>query len=153
MSGRRHGNVYTDGACSNNGRNGASAGAGVWWGEGHPDNTSAPVYGRQTNNNAEIQAAEIAVRQAGERGYDSVTVHTDSEFTVKCQEQWVPKWESNGWRTSNGEPVKNREELQSLNQAVRESGMDVQFQYTPGHSGIRGNEEADRLARRGANRY
>ena len=40
-----HGNVYTDGACSNNGRSGARAGAGVYWGENHPDNVSTPVQG------------------------------------------------------------------------------------------------------------
>lgn len=28
--------VYTDGACSNNGYKGASAGAGVWFGISHP---------------------------------------------------------------------------------------------------------------------
>lgn len=28
--------VYTDGACSNNGYKGASAGAGVWFGNHHP---------------------------------------------------------------------------------------------------------------------
>lgn len=28
--------VYTDGACSNNGQNGASAGAGVWFEHFHP---------------------------------------------------------------------------------------------------------------------
>lgn len=28
--------VFTDGACSNNGQNGASAGAGVWFGNNHP---------------------------------------------------------------------------------------------------------------------
>lgn len=28
--------VYTDGACSNNGNNGATAGAGIWFGNGHP---------------------------------------------------------------------------------------------------------------------
>lgn len=28
--------VYTDGACSNNGYDGASAGAGVWFGNGNP---------------------------------------------------------------------------------------------------------------------
>jgi len=28
--------VFTDGACSNNGKNKASAGAGIWFGNGHP---------------------------------------------------------------------------------------------------------------------
>merc|ERR1719319_169155 len=44
--------VYTDGACSNNGRSNASAGVGVWWGHGHPMNVSEPVGGDKQTNNA-----------------------------------------------------------------------------------------------------
>uniref|UniRef100_A0A915DL85 Ribonuclease H n=1 Tax=Ditylenchus dipsaci TaxID=166011 RepID=A0A915DL85_9BILA len=60
--------VYTDGACSNNGKrwgsNAAKAGYGVFWGDGHPDNTSAPVEGEATNNRAEYTAVIIALQQA-----------------------------------------------------------------------------------------
>ncbi|KAH7694600.1 RNH-1.0 protein, partial [Aphelenchoides avenae] len=41
--------VYTDGACSKNGKSGAKAGYGVFWGDGHPDNVGAPVNGTATN--------------------------------------------------------------------------------------------------------
>ena len=40
-----HGNVYTDGACSKNGKRGARVGAGVYCGEGDPDNVITPVQG------------------------------------------------------------------------------------------------------------
>ncbi|PSN56821.1 hypothetical protein C0J52_02707 [Blattella germanica] len=53
--------VYTDGACTKNGRVGARAGVGVFFGDGHPLNYSEPVQGRQTNNTAEIQAATCAL--------------------------------------------------------------------------------------------
>ena len=58
--------VFTDGACTNNGRAGAKAGIGVWWGDHLADiNLSqAVVGGRHTNNTAEIQAATMAVGQA-----------------------------------------------------------------------------------------
>ncbi|XP_064364566.1 ribonuclease H1 isoform X3 [Dromaius novaehollandiae] len=46
--------VYTDGCCSGNGRNRARAGIGVYWGPGHPLNTSERLPGRQTNQRAEI---------------------------------------------------------------------------------------------------
>uniref|UniRef100_A0A914Z6A9 ribonuclease H n=1 Tax=Panagrolaimus superbus TaxID=310955 RepID=A0A914Z6A9_9BILA len=50
--------VYTDGACSNNGKTTAAAGFGVYWGEGHKDNVSAPVTGEPTNNRAEYEAIQ-----------------------------------------------------------------------------------------------
>ncbi|CAG0909755.1 unnamed protein product, partial [Cyprideis torosa] len=53
--------AYTDGSCENNGRFGAVAGIGVWFAENHPLNVSRRCIGRQTNNNAEIQAALYAV--------------------------------------------------------------------------------------------
>lgn len=56
--------VYTDGACTKNGKMGAKAGIGVWFNEDHPLNVSAPVKGPPTNNTAEIQAARIAITQA-----------------------------------------------------------------------------------------
>ncbi|XP_040204596.1 ribonuclease H1-like isoform X2 [Rana temporaria] len=47
--------VYTDGCCSRNGRYGARAGVGVYWGAGSSQNVSERLYGRQTNQRAEIQ--------------------------------------------------------------------------------------------------
>jgi len=149
--GGKHGVVYTDGACSRNGQYGARAGVGNYWGEGNPYNVSAPVSGgRHTNNAAEIEAATRAVQGGRAQGYDSVTIKTDSEFLTNCQNKWGDKWESNGWRTANNEPVKNRAELSDLRQEIRESGMDVKFEYVPGHAGNAGNEAADKLAKSGA---
>ena len=37
--------VYTDGACEGNGKAGARAGIGVYWGPDHPWNVSEPVRG------------------------------------------------------------------------------------------------------------
>ena len=37
--------VYTDGACPNNGKGGARAGVGVWWGAEHPLNYSRRATG------------------------------------------------------------------------------------------------------------
>ena len=37
--------VYTDGACPNNGKGGARAGVGVWWGAAHPLNYSRRATG------------------------------------------------------------------------------------------------------------
>jgi len=46
--------IYTDGACPNNGKDGARAGIGVWFGRNDPRNISERCPGDQTNNRAEM---------------------------------------------------------------------------------------------------
>ena len=46
--------VFTDGACSNNGRKNAKAGIGVYFGENDERNISKRITGKQTNNTAEF---------------------------------------------------------------------------------------------------
>jgi ribonuclease HI len=48
--------VYTDGACSNNGRSNAIAGIGIFFGNNDPRNVSKRIEGKQTNNTAEMLA-------------------------------------------------------------------------------------------------
>lgn len=82
--------VYTDGACSANGRSGARAGLGVYWGDGHPLNISEPVSGRATNNCGEIQAATRAIKIALENGVQKLSINTDSQFLINSVTKWIP---------------------------------------------------------------
>lgn len=140
--------VYTDGACPNNGKSGARAGVGVWWGDSHPLNYSARVTGdKQTNNAAEIQAATVSIKQGVDQGLSKLLIHTDSQFLISCITQWVKGWKSKGWKTATGQPVKNKEDLMELdNLILRNKGLNIKWNHVKGHSNIRGNEEADRLA-------
>jgi ribonuclease HI len=68
-------------------------------------------------------------------------------------ESWLPKWNVNGFRTGNGEPVQNAaliKYLAALLHAHERSGPKVRFKHVRGHVGIEGNECADRLANDGA---
>ncbi|RZF44959.1 hypothetical protein LSTR_LSTR001920 [Laodelphax striatellus] len=111
--------VYTDGACSNNGRSGARAGIGVWFNHSHPLNVAAPVRGRPTNNNAEIQAATEAIRQASKAGVRRLHIFTDSQFLINCITEWIYKWKRNDWVTTEGKPVKNKIELVELDECIQ----------------------------------
>ncbi|GMS83459.1 hypothetical protein PENTCL1PPCAC_5634 [Pristionchus entomophagus] len=109
-----------------------------------------PVHGPQTNNRAEYQAAAEAVETAYSRGMDNVTVRTDSHLVCDTMNKgWVEKWRDNGWNTSSGGDVKNRDLVERLD-SYRDQ-MDVRFEYVPGHAGVRGNERAGRMAREAAN--
>nr|XP_060644018.1 ribonuclease H1 isoform X1 [Anolis sagrei ordinatus] len=140
--------VYTDGCCSSNGRSKARAGTGVYWGPGHPLNSSERLPGRQTNQRAEIHAACKAVEQAKSQNIKKLAIYTDSKFTINGMTSWVPNWKSNGWKTKTGKEVINKEDFEKLSKLSE--GMDIQWMHVPGHAGFTGNEAADRLAREGA---
>lgn len=144
--------VYTDGACLDNGKTGARAGCGVWWADGHGLNCSFPAS-RATNNAGEIGACTKAISIAGEKGVKKLKIVTDSQFTIDCVTKWMKNWKRNGWRLSGGGPVKNTEELKALDAALQKANLKITWQHVPGHKGIHGNEEADKLAREGALKY
>ena len=142
--------VYTDGACSNNGQAGARAGYGIWWAKDHELNRSELAV-RNTNNAAEIQAVTEAIKLAKSHDMKKLKIHTDSNFLIDCVTKWMKNWKKNGWMTTKNEPVKNRAELEALDEAIRQSPpLQIKYQHVSGHSGILGNEEADALARKGA---
>ncbi|KAM4043195.1 ribonuclease H1-like isoform 1-T1 [Anomaloglossus baeobatrachus] len=144
----RSADVYTDGCCLNNGKSGAEGGIGVYWGPQNPLNVSERMEGRPTNQRAELQAARRAVEQARDNNITRLTLHTDSEYTVKGMTEWMPRWKENGWKTYSGGDVANKAEFQKLDSLC--DGIDVNWKHVPGHRGNEGNEVADYLARSGA---
>ncbi|EEB55420.1 ribonuclease h [Wolbachia endosymbiont of Culex quinquefasciatus JHB] len=38
-----------------------------------------------------------------------VIVHTDSQYIKQGITEWINKWKTNGWKTADKKPVKNRE--------------------------------------------
>ncbi|KAL8561740.1 Ribonuclease H1 [Nucella lapillus] len=143
--------VYTDGASFDNGCATARAGIGIYWGPHDPMNTSERLSGRQTNNRAEIKAAEVAVRQAKAQGIKDVVLYTDSQFLINGITAWIKKWKKNGWKLSTGGDVINREDFEKLDNAIL--GMNIRWMHVRGHRGIEGNEAADRLANEGAKKH
>lgn len=133
----------------------SKAGIGIWWNHGHRLNVGEPLAAglRRTNNAAEIHAACEAVRIAAEQGggVAKLCVNTDSQFLINCVTKWMAGWKRNGWRTAKGDPVINRGELEALEARMAAPGAPaVRWNHVRGHSGVDGNEEADRLAKQGA---
>ncbi|XP_065161243.1 ribonuclease H1 [Atheta coriaria] len=142
--------VYTDGACPNNGKGGAKAGIGVWFGENHPLNVGKPCPGnRQTNNAAEILACAEACKIAEMNDLAKIQINTDSKFVIDCVTKWMPNWKRNNWKTAAGKDVINKEELLILEKNANILN-DVKYKHVNGHAGIQGNEGADQLAVKGA---
>lgn len=159
--------VYVDGSCLGNGRVGAVAGKmlvgitlskltycrylgiGVFWAQGHQDNLSLPLHGRATNQRAEVQAAIEAVKTALDRGYRKICICTDSDYLFKGATEYTHKWRANGWLNAKGRPVANQDDWKEFLRVVR-SSTSVTMEHVNAHSGIYGNEMADKLAVEGA---
>jgi len=140
--------VYTDGACQGNGKQGARAGVGVWYGPNDPRNISERCPGDQTNNRAEL----IAIIRCLEMDLDPahrMIIKTDSKYCISCVQEWLPKWERNGWKSSAGQPIKNQAVIRYLDHLLKNRPAHVKFVYVKGHAGEIGNEGADRLAVQG----
>ena len=97
-----------------------------------------------TNNKAEITACILAIALARHCNAKSLTLNTDSKFVINCITKWIPLWEKREWKTTDGRPVKNKELLEELNNLCK--GFKIHWQHVKGHSGIFGNDWADKLA-------
>lgn len=141
--------VYTDGACLNNGSPDARGGMGIYSEELDIEKSSAWSFGMTPPTNQKTEMMAVAIALSMTKDVDGhVRILSDSEYVVRGLNEWIEGWKLREWRTSKGRDVKNRwlwELLDSLNQE-----RDCSFVHVRGHVGIAGNEKADELANRAA---
>lgn len=140
--------VYTDGACQKNGRAGAVGGLGVFWGKEDPRNVSAHVA-EATNNICELKAIEVALDGIAREPFSASThyvIASDSKYAMQCVTTWYQGFVRRNWMAVAGGAVKNKDLIISIRTKLEALGDKVSLTYVKGHSGIPGNEEADRLA-------
>jgi ribonuclease HI len=132
--------IFTDGACSGN------PGPGGWAAILRFGDREKEIFGGEpltTNNRMELVAA-IKGLEALTRPC-SVTLYTDSRYVMDGITQWMPRWKTNGWRTSDRKPVKNDDLWRALDAATERHK--VSWRWVAGHTGHLENERADQLAR------
>jgi ribonuclease HI len=135
--------LFTDGACLGN------PGPGGWAALLRAGSRERALVGAEamtTNNRMELMAA-IAGIEALKRAC-SVAVTTDSQYVRRGVEEWMPRWKANGWKTSDKQPVKNRDLWERLDAAL--ASHDVRWHWVKGHAGHVENERVDVLAREAA---
>jgi ribonuclease HI len=49
----------------------------------------------------------------------TIKIVSDSEYSIKAVSLWLAAWKKNGWRTSGGEPVKNKELIESIDASMQ----------------------------------
>jgi ribonuclease HI len=136
--------IWTDGACSGN------PGPGGWGALLRYGEVEKELCGGEatptTNNRMELTAPIRAL--AALTRPSVVDLHTDSTYVRNGITAWVANWKRNGWRTKDGQPVKNEDLWRELDAAVTRHD-EVVWHWVKGHAGHVENERADRLAARG----
>lgn len=131
--------IYTDGACKGNPGAGGF-GAVLSW-RGHSKHLSG-FEAETTNNRMELMAAIVALESL--KFSVVAEVYTDSKYLKDGVEQWLERWQANGWRTASKKPVKNRDLWERLHVVL--ARHQIRWYWVKGHSGDPHNELADALA-------
>ena len=140
--------VYTDGACSNNGRENAKAGIGIFLGQDDPRNVSEPVEGKQSNNTAELIAIIKSwhiIKNDIING-KKVTIVSDSIYALRCASSYGEKCSNQGWKKD----IPNKY-LVKIAFEIYHDQQNVQFMHIKAHTSnldihSLGNDGADKLA-------
>lgn len=134
--------IYSDGACKGNPGVG---GWGVLMRFGGREKELCGGEADTTNNRMELTAVIEGLRNL--KRSCRVRVHTDSQYVQKGIQEWVQGWKRKGWKTSTGQPVKNRDLWEALDRLAMEH--QVEWHWVRGHAGHPENERADALANEG----
>lgn len=154
--------IFTDGACSDNGRRGARGGFGVHFysKKGANLDISEPLLNNepQTNNRGELRAIQAALDRIDQKqeewsAYNDYCIWSDSEYSIHCLTKWASGWRRNGWRKSDGGIIQNIDLIRPIYEKLSRMPR-VRLQHVRAHQKGRenefpydGNTEADRLAR------
>jgi len=143
--------VFTDGACSNNGKAGAKAGIGVYFSEHDKRNVYKRVQGKQSNNTAELSAIiEVFTTLHKEiKAGSHITIYSDSEYSIRCCGPYGEKCSRKGWKNTKGF-IPNHELVKHVYELFKQYN-NVAIEYIRAHTGKQdelslGNDGADRLA-------
>lgn len=155
--------IFTDGACSDNGRKGAKGGFGVHFyskkGLNLDISQRLMKTEPQTNNRGELRAIQAALDvidkydEQWSQEYNDYCIWSDSEYSIHCLTKWCVGWRRNGWKKSDGAPIQNIDLIRPIYEKLARMPK-VRLQHVRAHQRGRehefpydGNTEADRLAR------
>jgi ribonuclease HI len=152
-------NIYTDGSSYSSPRTG---GVGIVFvrnddaGNEVVEESGLPGYKGATNNQMELQAPILALREVKERGLATgvrrIVIHTDSMYVCENYKRAMFEWPKTRWAKRGGAPVLNAELWKDLVKAIKSTGCIVEFRWVKGHRTDPYNKTVDKLAKRSAKR-
>jgi ribonuclease HI len=152
-------NIFTDGSYIKK-KNKIYCGFGVHF----PEKQYIDLYGsytdKPTNNRAELYAIKKAleiteiIQQYNQ--IKTVTILSDSMYSINSLTKWIHSWEKNQWKTTTNKPVKNKDLLVVIKKSIDHFKGLLNFTYVesshkPSTDYFKqGNYIADQLAKSGA---
>ena len=140
--------VYTDGACSNNGKANAIAGIGIFFGIDDNRNVSKKIEGKQTNNTAELSAIieNYSIIENDIINGKKIAIVSDSEYAIKCVSSYGEKCCKKDWNVD----IPNKELVKTVYDNYKDK-RNIQFIHVKAHTNNTdihsfGNDQADKLA-------
>jgi ribonuclease HI len=111
-----------------------------------------------TNNKMELTAAIKAleyITSTEMEGIQSVCIFVDSIYVKNGITSWIKNWKKNGWKTSQGKDVQNKELWVALDGILTktETKYTITWKWVKAHNGNYFNEKADALARKAAESF
>lgn len=142
--------IYTDGACSNNGKKNAKAGIGIYIDNMY--SISEKLEGKQTNQRAELYAILKSLKIININDYTSIVIYTDSQYSINCITKWIKNWIKNNWKDKHNRPVKNKDLIEPIYN-IYKTNNNIKFTHILAHTNLQdchslGNNKADMLARK-----
>ena len=134
--------IYTDGSCNNVTTKIGGYGAVIETDKGIKELNGHAAY--TTSQRMELQAAISALESLATN--HRVILYSDSQYLVKGMKTWLKNWKKKSYKD-----VKNPDLWQQLDTVSQRHK--ITWQWIKGHSGISGNERADKLASLGAENY
>ena len=131
--------IYTDGACSGN------PGKGGWAAIILDDLNLSSISGSEsntTNNRMELMGPIMALKKIKKKS--EITIFTDSKYVKDGITDWIKKWKQNNWKSSNKNPVKNKDLWIKLDSSCQKHK--ITWKWVKAHAGNKYNDLADKLA-------
>ncbi len=136
--------IYCDGACSGNPGQ-AGSGLAVYLSSSQPVLYYGAYVQNGTNNIAELNALYKALLICESNAKYHNTIFSDSKYSIDCIDTWAYGWKAKGWTKKSGE-IKNLDLIKEAHFLYEKIKNNLTIKHVKAHTGIEGNELADRMA-------
>ena len=146
--------IYTDGSCILNGKPNARGGWAVYFPNGEYSNAAQKYTKHPTNQRCELTAIQMAfeITKSYIEGGGKIELYTDSEYCLKCLQEYCKKWSINGWLKADKNPIENRDIIEPLYNFYSMYWRQITMKHVRAHTGrqdehSKANEIVDQMAR------
>ena len=114
--------IFTDGS-SRRSNEYLNSGIGIYL--GYQCTNIKEQYPDKTNNQCELTAIDYAfkliIKYFNElsRMNKIIKIVSDSEYSIKACSTWLSQWKNNHWKTKNGDDVKNKDIIESIDSSMQ----------------------------------